>query len=269
MPSLLTLQRGSWPRLYADALRAVLEQGYSRPSREGETLDVGPSLLSCPAPVYQELAGRGGSAEFARLEQLTYLAGSDPTPLLSVAPRYARFREEDGTWHGAYGPRLTLQLPHVVKELDRHQFSRRAVALIWNPSDVLAVTSNTGPPRDVPCTVALSFWVGPAGELRAQAFMRSTDLWFGLYYDLPAFAFLQRAVAKALRREAGPTYLTTSSLHLYRKDEERARNVHARGTGPLIHGLLPNLEGNLAGFRFRELIRWAQTQLEEATHVSG
>lgn len=258
---MLSLQRRTWPRLYVDTLREALQEGYARPSREGDTVELGPAMLACPAPVFGTLRGREGSSEFARLEQLCYLSGSDPSPLLQVAPRYKRFQEPDGTWWGAYGPRLYGQLDLIVQELGRHPFSRRGVATIWQPNYDLHQIVN-GMPRDVPCTVSLTYWVGPAGELKSHAHMRSCDLWFGLYYDLPAFAFLQKAVARALNRPAGLTVLSATSLHLYTKDLDRARKVKAiHSSGHLVHPTLPEPEGSSPAARFHWLVNWAWEQL--------
>jgi Thymidylate synthase len=260
------MHRGTWPRLYVDLLRRAAEEGYTRPSREGETIELGPAIVSCPAPVFMELTGRAGSAEFARLEQLCYLGGWDPEPLLRVAPHYDRFRSDDGRWLGAYGPRLYGPMLQVVRELSRHPFSRRGVALIWRANDIDLVLD--GNPKDVPCTISLTFWCGPAGELRCQAHMRSCDLWFGLYYDLPAFAFLQRCIAKALKRGVGQTYLNASSLHLYSKDLKRASSVKPAPLNEVrVHSLIPEpLVSDLDGpGRFEWLQVWARTQLKEAT----
>lgn len=263
---MLTLHRSTWPRLYVDLLKLAAQEGYARPSRAGETIELGPAMLSCPAPVFLELMGRAGSAEFARLEQLCYLGGWDPEPLLRVAPHYERFRENDGRWLGAYGPRLIEVLGSVVRELSRHPYSRRGVALIWRGDDISLVLD--GNPKDVPCTVSLTFWCGPAGELRCMAHMRSCDLWFGLYYDLPAFAFLQRCIAKALKRATGQTYLNATSLHLYSKDLKRASGVKPTPLNEVrVHSLIPEpLVADLDGpARFEWLQVWARSQLKEAT----
>lgn len=270
---MLTLQRRTWPALYVAALKTALHEGYARPSRDGETVDLGPSFLACPSPTFVQLRGRGGSTEFARLEQLTYLAGVDPDPLLRVAPSYERFREvRHGSnhlyWPGAYGPRFRNHMEDVVQELSRHPFSRRAVALVWNDMDLGRVVGKHGPtPKDIPCTISLGFWLGPAGEVRTHAHMRSTDLWFGLYYDLPAFAFMGRAVAKALSRPSGLTFLTTTSLHLYNKHLDRAKYVKPQmeSNTHLVHAVLPDPgPGLLSHQRFQWLQKWALNQLAAA-----
>jgi hypothetical protein len=264
---MLTLHRSKWPRLYVDLLKQAAQEGYTRPSREGETIELGPAMLSCPPPVFMEMVGRAGSAEFARVEQLCYLGGWDPEPLLSIAPHYERFRDTNGNWLGAYGPRLYSVLQQVVRELNRHPFSRRGVAVIWREFDIDLVVD--GNPKDVPCTVSLTFWCGPAGEVRCMAHMRSCDLWFGLYYDMPAFAFLQRCIAKALKRASGQTYLTTSSLHLYMKDLRRAATVRPTPLNDVrVHSVIPEpLVSDLDGpGRFEWLQVWARTQLKEVTH---
>lgn len=263
---MLVMERRTWPRLYVDLLKEAHTEGYSRPSREGETVEIGPALLKVPSPTFGPLKGREGSSEFARLEQLAYLAGEPPEALPLVAPRYARFREESGQWYGAYGPRLASQLPFVVRELTRHPFSRRAVAMIWRPTDISNV-AETHPPKDIPCTISQTFWVGPAGDLRSLAHMRSCDLWFGLYYDLPAFAFLQRAVAKALQRPCSLTFMSITSLHLYNKHLDRVPYVKPQYMGPLVNPVVPPMTGQTNEERFDHIVGWAREELSKAIQV--
>ena len=249
-----------WPEVYVDLIDRAKEHGQARASRNGATLDLGPTTFHVHFPAFVKLDGRGGKVEFALIEQLCYLAGRDPEPLLLVAPRYERYREPDGTWWGAYGPRLFTQLPHVVRELSRHPDSRRAVALLYDRHDLLGST-RLDPPRDIPCTLSLGFW-REDDELLCHAMMRSTDLWFGLYYDVPAFHMLQRAVAFALGLEAGELWFTTTSLHLY--EEHWDRKVHATvlASGQLNWSSSECLYED--GFRrFLWLQRWASQELTE------
>lgn len=260
---MLTLQRRTWPRLYVDCLRATMREGYARPSRHGETIELGPAFVSCPAPLFMEMPGRGGSSEFARIEQLGYLAGVGPEDLLRVAPNYGIYAEADGTYPWAYGPRLASQLHDIVAELSRRPFSRCAIATIWTRADLFNA-AKIEPPKVVPCALSLSFWTGPAGEIRMHAHVRSQDLYLGFYYDLPAFAFLQRIIAKALKRGTGYSFLSAVSFHVYLKNSKKIPDIQPkmRPGSVLVHASIPEPpDGWDARARLQWLVDWAQGEL--------
>ena len=224
---LVKLEYRWWQDNYAGVCRTVLAHGLARGSREGEVLELGPSTLMAKHPQYWVATkGRGGKRAFAEVEQLCYLAGVDQGPYLvglGIAPSFKRFQEENGTWWGSYGPRLELQLQHVVTELRRHPDSRRAVTAIWSYKDLWRTMLDV---PSVPCTLTMAFW--RQDELvHCHVTMRSCDVWFGLYYDLPAFTMFQEAICWGL---GGPTkpgwlWLTTTSLHLYAQHWVRAEGV--------------------------------------------
>jgi thymidylate synthase len=221
-----------WSNTYRDLIGMVLKFGAVRPSREGDTLDNGPTHISLNHPIeFQVLEGRGGSMSFAVTEQLCYLSGSDSTPLIAHAPSYERFRV-NGTWPGAYGPRIARGIAKVVDILSKDPNSRQGVLDIHNINDTFRVGTGVYG-VDVPCTLALVFYT-VGNTLCLHATMRSSDLWFGIYYDIPAFCFIQQRVAEALGLYAGRFDLTTTSLHLYRKHEAKAKALVALEGGPIV-----------------------------------
>lgn len=248
-----------WELDYYHVLQYIMRYGTRRESREGQTMNVGPLMLSAKGPVdWVEVVGRGGKRDFARVEQLCYLAGVDPDPLLKVAPRFDRFREPDGTWWGSYGPRLRGSLLFVSRELRRHPDSRRAVIPLWRHEDL--VRASTGG-ANVPCTVALAFWVEKR-TLRLHATMRSCDAWFGLYYDLPAFCMIQEVLSWVLGYEPGACYLTMTSLHVYQPFFERTTQVQPRRVGSVVR-LVDELHRSIVWNRsITEAQLWARGQLE-------
>lgn len=251
-----------WASTYVALLHQAMMDGRSRLSREGETMDLGPTTLCLDNEDidFISLAGRRGSVEFARLEQLSYLGGATPEVLLRVAPSYAKYREHDGSWPGAYGPRLWTQLLMVVRELEERPSSRRAVASLWTPNDLVDQVANQ--PRDLPCTLSLVFWAEGL-HLNLHAIMRSCDLWTGACYDIPAFACLQRAVAAALERIPGKLWFTATSLHLYRRHWARSHLVGSTITDKLARHRWPHLVDDSAVGRWVRLREWARRQLQD------
>jgi thymidylate synthase len=135
--------------------------------------------------------------------------------------RFADFSDDGVKFFGAYGPKIVDQLPYVVKKLDSDLTSRQAGLTIWreNPPDT----------KDYPCTIAIFFRV-LHGLLNVHVFMRSSDLWLGVPYDVFNFSMLGHYVCGHLNRlkadrddtMPGKLYLTAASSHLYEPQWEAA-----------------------------------------------
>jgi len=139
----------------------------------------------------------------------------------TIAPynqRIAQFSDDGQTFFGAYGPKIVAQLPYVITTLQRDPQSRQAGLTIWRES----------PPstKDVPCTVTIFFSLRHQ-NLHAHVFMRSSDVWLGLPYDIFNFSMLAHLVCAHLNSSSpigsgiiapGDLYLTMASSHLYFHD---------------------------------------------------
>jgi hypothetical protein len=253
-----------WSLRYLWALDATM-MGERRGTRDGASRDAGPQHLIFNQPTWEKIRGREGSAEFARVEQLCYLAGVEPDPLTLISSRYSRFKTAGG-FEGAYGPRLRETLRHVCAELSLRPDSRRAVIPVFLRTDLTRAVNDEPQKADIPCTTTLVFWRSPAEALHVHATMRSTDIWFGLYYDVPAYHMLQRAVAWALGLEVGLTFFTTTSLHLYERHFVKATGVVDQ-VSERMQIEFPTLDvdgsifGNTAVRRMQALQEWALSQL--------
>lgn len=215
-------------------------------------------LLTSPA--------RRWNAGFAAGELCWYLRGAEDVASLSYYNKRAGRWSDDGeTLAGAYGPRVFDQegvetvAPEwlakrpgsllfsawdlMLNELARDNSSRRAVVSILAPLDAHAAASGT---KDVPCTVALQFFLrrykggshgGTFGalQLHAVATMRSCDVIWGLAYDVFSFTFFQELAVLGLRArgvacELGSYVHQAASLHVYERHWETAIAI-ARETG--------------------------------------
>lgn len=142
-----------------------------------------------------------------------YLSGSNAVgPIVFYLPKYAEDAEDDGTVHGAYGPRLFgigQRLPAIVKALQKNRDSRRTVVQIFDHADL-------GPDRykDIPCTCTMQFLLRD-GLLHLVVNMRSNDAYSGLLHDVFAFTMLQELVARSVGAELGRYVHMVGSLHLY------------------------------------------------------
>lgn len=161
--------------------------------------------------------------KFAAAEALWIIDADDKVASLTpYNKRMAEFSDDGVTLAGAYGPRLEGQIDYVIEALTRDPDTRQAVSVIWRP--------NPRPSRDIPCTLALSFMTR-AGALHVHAYMRSSDVWLGLPYDLFSFACYGLHVMHTLREQtgrdlrAGSLYLTAASSHIYDEHAKAAASI--------------------------------------------
>ena len=155
-------------------------------------------------------------------EMIWYLTGENSTDWISKYSSFWRGISDDGvTANSAYGARIfnryhkiaggnLIQWDYVKGLLKKDPDSRRAVIHIKDPWD--SVDSKL----DVPCTLTLQFFIRD-NKLHLVANMRSSDLVFGLSYDVPAFTIMQELMALELGVELGEYIHVSNSLHVYER----------------------------------------------------
>lgn len=223
---------------WLNTLDAVLRGGAEVAPRGLKTLelpqhttvvDLSRPVVLCP--------GRKLSYTFAAAEALWILAGDDRVATITpYNPNIAAFSDDGKTFAGAYGAPIVKQFGYVVDKLLEDRDTRQAGLTIWRPSPP--------PSKDVPCTVAVWFSIR-AGRLNSHVFMRSSDAWLGLPYDVFVFAMLtakvacaynapRQTIAPPLRKPVGlgRLYVTAASEHLYARDWEPARACVDAGVAP-------------------------------------
>lgn len=126
-------------------------------------------------------------------------------------PQMHRYSDDGAHLAGAYGPHIVNQMWYIIETLYNDLDSRRAVLTTWarNPQHSL----------DIPCTVAMNFMVRDR-RLHNHVFMRSSDQYLGLPYDIFVFSMIGLYVCAALNKRSmsiapGTLYLTAASAHIY------------------------------------------------------
>ena len=192
------------------------------------TTDLNRPVITCPV--------RKLNYHFMAAEALWILASrSDVEFLASHNNRMREFSDDGKTLAGAYGPRLCPQLPYVVNCLLRDKDTRQAALTIW--------TQNPAPSKDIPCTIAMVFSVRQ-NRLSQHVFMRSSDAWLGVPYDVFSFAMVAANVAcqynahceTSERIGLGHQTITMTSSHLYDHNAEAASAII---NGPAVTPCLP------------------------------
>lgn len=175
--------------------------------------------LASPVPL---CPGRKLGYRFLAAEAAWVCSGDNRLATIEPFARQLRQLSGDGQrLSGAYGPPFVDQLPYVVRALEADPATRQAVATLWRQRPMAD--------PDTPCTVALQ-WLLREGALHCVATMRSSDAWFGVVYDVHAFAMMSAVVSLSLstRPPLGHLYLTAGSQHLYKLDWPAAEACVAR-----------------------------------------
>lgn len=181
---------------------------------------------------------RGMSFPYLKGELEFYLSGSS---LLKDIACHSKFWErctDDGvTINSNYGKLLFYdtndrgftQFQYSLEMLLRNTDSKKAVMTIYAPKN--AFISN-----DNPCTMYLQFFIRD-GRLSLYVKMRSSDIWFGLPYDVPFFVLVMVLMRSCLAKhgvyvELGNYNHNSGSLHLYDRNMEQAQKIWAE---PMMH----------------------------------
>ena len=102
-------------------------------------------------------------------------------------------------------------------------WTRQAGLTLWR--------ENPPPSKDIPCTVAIFATIRDQ-LLNLHVFMRSSDIWLGLPYDIFNFSMLGHLICCRLNSgphlpwlgsiTPGQVYLTAASMHLYSTNYDQA-----------------------------------------------
>lgn len=144
------------------------------------------------------------------------------------------------------------QFEHAANMLLRSLSTKKAVMVLYDSEH--AYMSN-----DNPCTMFIEFHVvyrDPGHNepsLDMSVYMRSSDIWFGLPYDVPFFRTVQHAMHSVLitkypKMRMGYYVHSAANMHVYSRDVEKLRaNMQER----LIHSseFLKDYTNNMVEFR--------------------
>lgn len=202
--------------VWLDTLQDILMNGDFASPRGKPTVEIPQHtmIIDMLKPVLV-VPTRNISYRFMAAEAYWILSGDDRVE--TIAPyngRISEFSDDGERFFGAYGPKIKAQLPYIVDKLRIDEDSRQAGLTLWRecPPDT----------KDVPCTIAIFFSIR-GKKLNAHVFMRSSDVWLGIPYDVFNFSMLSHLVCGLLNEyrlssdclQPGKLYLTAASSHLY------------------------------------------------------
>jgi thymidylate synthase len=194
---------------YLQLVQHTVSTGLRVPSRYGTTFE---RLGVTTSVVPGEYGTRPSlAASIGVLEGLFLVGGFFDLDLIKrVAPRadHSLF-----TLNGAYGPRVSNQLPRVIEGIHRDPTSRQHVLYVAQPGDQYQ--------PDTPCTNSIQFIVRDNSLLTFVA-MRSSDILKGLPTDFIQFGILAQVVAACFNYVAKRLTIFAASSHAYNEDLDRS-----------------------------------------------
>lgn len=214
-------------RLYLDLLQVLKEEGDivgPRSLRTKELCNITLRLDDARECVIT-LAERKLNYPFMVAEWLWMWTGRNDVEMISsYCSKIAQFSDDGETFFGAYGPPLLSQLPYIYKALSKDLYTRQAVLTIWRQAPQVS--------KDIPCTALMQF-LYRGGKLNLSVFMRSSDAWLGIPYDLFNFSMILQGVAAEVNDrclgkqlvEPGSLTLHIGSSHLYQTDWDAANGL--------------------------------------------
>lgn len=165
---------------------------------------------------------------FMCAEAAWILSGSNHLDFLTrFCEKMADYSDDGRTLAGAYGPKFRDQFVYVMEKLFDEEQTRQAVMTFWVPKPE--------PSKDIPCTVSLQFLVRE-NKLDLYVYMRSSDAWLGVPYDIFSFSMIAWAIIGGINRwrtsdqlNPGNLWMFAGSRHLYADNMQAARRVIEKG----------------------------------------
>lgn len=168
-----------------------------------------------------------------------------------------KYSDDRITMSGAYGPQFIQQYRYVMDCLNSDKCSRQALMTFWRPSPRAS--------KDIPCTVSLQFMIRNF-QLHVSVFMRSSDVWLGLPYDIFCFSMIAEFIRLGINAPVvslGKLRITAGSQHLYQQNIREAATVMELTKG---YGVYPNMSSH--GFNHPvELLEWLGMQRNHPKYV--
>ena len=266
------LTKHSFNEVYLELLCLLNSKGEANVTRKGEEItslyDQSFRILS-ELPLTRSLAAcRGYSRTYLLNELNFYLSGSNSLKEAAAISKFWLKCSDDGeTINSNYGKLLfydrnskgLTQYEHALNCLKNNPQSKKAVMTIYNNEN--AYISN-----DNPCTMFLRARIDAnTNKLHLSAYMRSSDVYYGLPYDVPFFMLVQYFLAKDLGVEMGHYTHHASDLHKYSSKYGALEDILL---GKTAHTEIPEIEHvfDTLYSRFKNLSR--QMYMEAAWKAS-
>ena len=145
------------------------------------------------------------------------LGTKDATFISKYAKIWDKFTDTSGKIECAYGYRWLIhfdrnQLGRAMRTLRKDPSNRQIYISAWDPRrDGLG---DPDQPKNIPCPVGFSLNV-VKDKLNCSVFMRSSDVYVGLPYDVMTYAFMIDAISLEIGYRPGKLSFMLANAHIY------------------------------------------------------
>lgn len=174
-----------------------------------------------------------------------FMGTKDPSWIVRRAPKLWSKFVEDGELKTAYGYRWKHhfgrdQLGLLLQALETDTTNRQLFISSWDPAEDGLGEPNQ--PKNLPCPVG--FTVSCAdGKLHMAVFVRSSDVFVGLPYDVMSYALTLDAISMSVGIAPGTLHFTLAHPHYYDPDAESVKKSLFKPWQPWTDGCEPRLPG--------------------------
>jgi len=180
---------------------------------------------------------RDANPFFHLIESCAMLANENNIPFLAhFAKQMAQYSDDGKTQNAFYGTRLRShfridQLDAVIENLTQHPHSRREVALIWEPADLLKDT------KDKACNLLLMFAIDETNRVTMTSVNRSNDAIWGMVSgaNVVHLSLIHEYVACSLGRMMSDWWHFSNNFHIYTDNPkwERIKDLYDNNCYPM------------------------------------
>lgn len=156
----------------------------------------------------------GGSYSSCRQSMPASFCKEGPPKLYIEDGKYSVYADNDGI----------DQLKNIVNKIKNNPNDRRLIISAWNVSEL----DNVALPS---CHLLFQFYVTD-GSLNCQFYMRSTDTFLGLPFNISSYALLTYMIAKITNLKPGSLTYAGGDTHLYLNHLEQAKEQLTRTPYP-------------------------------------
>lgn len=233
-----TTTASTFNKVYRMLIDELFTQGTESVSRKGKKLtELYDKKFTVLDPRACMATCREMSTQYLEDEFAFYMSGSNKLDdAVKCSPFWKNCSDDGETINSNYGKLLfhdrnkagNTQFEHAIKCLKNSQGSKKAVMTIYDKEN--AYMSN-----DNPCTMFLRARIDDWNKLHLTTYMRSSDIFFGLPYDVPFFVFVQSALIDHLSFAYPDISMGTythiaSSLHFYEYKRDELNRALEMGT---------------------------------------
>lgn len=174
---------------------------------------------------------------------------------------------EDGSLGPIYGAQWTAwptkeggninQIDYVVDTLKNNPNSRRILFHGWNveylPDETVSPHENVknGKMALPPCHLLYQFYVAN-GKLSGQLYIRSSDIFLGLPYNIASLSLLVHMLCQQCDLEPGEVIVSFGDLHAYSNHMEQIQEQMSRDPKPLPQLKFNRKPDSIYGYKFED-----------------